>query len=135
MSFTNRQMYETIISRLGGGPITFELQPTNDEICQFCAERIALLDKVNEKAKEKRVEAAESDEMLNAVYEAVKTDDYRCIDDIVSDVCIAHPDASAAKVISRLSKLIISGKVEKMNGFIADSEGKKRKAMMYRAII
>lgn len=135
MSFTNRQMYETIISRLGGGPITFDLQPTNEELCQFCAERIALLDKVNEKAKEKRAETAENDEMLNTVYEAVKTDDYRCVDDIVSDICVTHPDASAAKVISRLSKLVTAGKVEKMNGFIIDSEGKKRKAMMYRAIV
>lgn len=132
MSFTNRQMYETIISRLGGGPITFELQPTNDEICQFCAERIAALDKNNEKAREKR---NENDEMLDAIYEAVKSDDYRTIDDIVSDVCVPHPDVSAAKVISRLTKLITAGKVEKMNGFIVDSEGKKRKAMMYRAIV
>lgn len=134
MKFTNKQMYETIISRLGGGPITFDLQPTNEELCQFCAERIALLDKVNEKAKEKRAETTENDEMLNAVFKAVETNDYRCVDDIVSDVCVTHPDASAAKVISRLSKLITSGKVEKMNGFIADSEGKKRKAMMYRAV-
>lgn len=131
MKFTNKQMYAGIVSRLSGGPFTSELQPTNEELIQFCLEKMALIDKSNEKAKEKR---NENDEMLNAIYKAVKRDDYRTIDDIVSDVCAAHPDVSAAKVISRLTKLIASGKVEKMNGFIVDSEGKKRKAMMYKAI-
>ena len=131
MKFTNKQMYAGIVSRLSGGPFTNELQPTNEELIQFCLEKIALIDKSNEKAKEKR---NENDEMLNAIYKAVKRDDYRTIDDIVSDVCVVHPDVSAAKVISRLTKLIASGKVEKMNGFIVDSEGKKRKAMMYKAI-
>lgn len=135
MRFTNRQMYEAIIFRLSEGPITFDLQPTNEELCQFCAERIALLDKNNEKAKEKRAETAENDEMLNAIYESVKSDDYKTIDDIISDVCMTYPDVSAAKAINRLTKLISSGKVEKMNGFIIDSDGKKRKAMMYKAIV
>lgn len=134
MTFTNKQMYAGIVTRLSGGPFTSELQPTNEELIQFCLERMALIDKNNERAKEKRNENSENDDMLNAIYEAVKRDDYRTIDDIVMDVCVAHPDVSAAKVISRLTKLVTAGKVEKMNGFIVDSEGKKRKAMMYKAI-
>lgn len=131
MTFTNKQMYAGIVTRLSGGPFTSELQPTNEELIQFCLEKMALIDKNNEKAREKR---NENDDMLNDIYKAVRKDDYRTIDDIVSDVCVAHPDVSAAKVISRLTKLIVAGKVEKMNGFIVDSEGKKRKAMMYKAI-
>lgn len=133
MKFTNKQMYASIVSRLSGGPFTHELQPTNEELIQFCLERIEQINKENEKAKEKR--AATEDEMLKAVYNSVRSDDYRTIDDIVLDVCVTHTDVSAAKVISRLSKLITAGKVEKINGFIIDSEGKKRKAMMYRAIV
>lgn len=134
MTFTNKQMYAAIVSKLSGGPFTNELQPTNEELIQFCLDKMALIDKNNEKAKEKRNETAENDEMLNAIYEAVKKDDYQTIDDIVMDICMAHPDVSAAKVVNRLTKLIAAGKVEKMNGFIVDSEGKKRKAMMYKAI-
>lgn len=134
MTFTNKQMYAAIVSRLCGGPFTSELQPTNEELIQFCLDKMALIDKNNEKAKEKRNENAENDEMLNAIYKAVRSDDYRTIDDIVMDVCMTHSDVSAAKVVSRLTKLVSSGKVEKMNGFIVDSEGKKRKVMMYKAV-
>lgn len=133
MKFTNKQMYAAIVSRLSGGPFTHELQPTNEELIQFCMNRIDILNKESEKAKEKRITT--EDGMLEAIYLSVRSDDYKSIDDIIRDICQEYPDVTAAKVVGRLTKLNASGRIEKMPGFIMDSEGKKRKITLYKAIV
>ena len=95
----------------------------NADIVAFCEKEIELLDRKNEKARERAAKKrAESDAMTEAVYAAL-TDEFAFIDDIVA--ATEGDEVTRGKVVARLSKLVKAGKAAKEA--IKNPEGKGKK--------
>ena len=95
-----------------------------EDIVAFCDKEIDLIDRKNEKARERAAKKrAESDAMTEAVY-ATLTNEFAFIDDIVA--ATEGDEVTRGKVLARLSKLVREGKAEKED--IKNPEGKGKKA-------
>ena len=100
------------------------------EIVEFCDSRIAQLQARSAKVREKR---AANDVLTEVVYNALDTEEFTPIADIVA--AIDDPDLTVAKVTYRLSQLSKAGRVLKEKIAVPTGEdGKTRKVMGYRAI-
>jgi len=95
----------------------------NEDIVAFCEKEIDLIDRKNEKARERAAKKrAESDVMTEAVY-ATLTNEFAFIDDIVA--ATEGDEVTRGKVVARLSKLVRAGKAEKEDIKNPDGKGKK----------
>ena len=99
-----------------------------EDLREFCANEIALLDKKAAKARERAAnKKAESDELQDAVL-SVLTADPQTRDDIASQ--IEGEDVSVAKVGARLTKLVNAGLAAKAEAVVGE-KGKTRRVMTY----
>lgn len=99
-----------------------ETMSDNADIVAFCEKEIELLDRKNEKARERAAKKrAESDAMTDAIYAAL-TPEFAFIDAIVE--ATDFEDVTRGKAIARLSKLVKAGKVEKESFKKEDGKGK-----------
>ena len=121
---TKKEMYNTIKA----------LNADNEDIVAFCDNEISLLEKKAAKAKEAAAKKrAAGDELTDAVYAAVSTENFEPIPEITAK--ISGPDVTISKVTYRLTQLVKAGKVEKTEVTIPGGEGvKARKVMAYKAI-
>lgn len=118
---TKKEMYAFIAETLS----------TNDEVVQFCENEIALLDKKAAKAKEAAAKKrAEGDELTEAVFAALSTEEFEPIANIAAR--IDGPDVTVSKVTYRLTQLVKNGKAEKSE-IVVEGDGKNRKIMGYKA--
>ena len=125
---TKREIYESIISYVSTGEMKYD----KDVYIDFCQKEIEALEKKALKAKEASAKKkAESDEILEAVFEVLSETDFESIKDITAHVEIE--DITTSKVIPRLTSLVKAGKAEKSEIEVAGGEGqKKRKVAAYR---
>lgn len=94
----------------------------NEDIVAFCEKEIDLIDRKNEKARERAAKKrAESDAMTEAVYAAL-TDEFAFVDAIVE--ATDHEEKTRGKVVARLSKLVKAGKATKEQLKKEDGKGK-----------
>ena len=128
---TKREIYESIISCVSTGEMKYD----KDVYIDFCQKEIEALEKKALKAKEASAKKkAESDVILEAVFEALSTTDFESIKDITAHVEIE--DITTSKVIPRLTALVKAGKAEKSEIEVSGGEGqKKRKVAAYRKIV
>ena len=122
---TKREMYESIIVWATTGEMKYD----GDVYIDFCQKEIDALDKKSAKAKETAArKRAESDALMDAVYEAMSTEEFEPIAE--------GEDVTVAKVTYRLGQLFKAGKAEKQEIEVSGGESqKKRKAMGYRKVV
>ena len=128
---TKREMYESIIVWATTGEMKYD----GDVYIDFCQKEIDARDKKSAKAKETAArKRAESDALMDAVYEAMSTEEFEPIAEIAGR--IEGEDVTVAKVTYRLGQLFKAGKAEKQEIEVSGGESqKKRKAMGYRKIV
>ena len=114
---TKRDKFLEVIAKLE------QVSETKDLI-DFMYEQIELIDRKAQKAKENAEKRKMQDELLPVVKECL-TDEFKTIADIVDE--IAMEDVTAAKVSSRLNKLVASGDAVKETVII-----EKRKLVAYK---
>ena len=122
---TKRMYFEAIIRAAQTG--VFDVD-TNDVVA-FAEKEIGLLEKRNEKARERAAEKrAEVDELTTAVAE-VLTEDYQTIADIAAQ--IEGEEVTAGKLAARLKKLIEAGQAERAQVAV-QRDGKTIRLMGYK---
>lgn len=122
---TKRMYFEAIIRAAQTG--VFDVD-TNDVVA-FAEKEIGLLEKRNEKARERAAEKrAEVDELTTAVAE-VLTEDYQTIADIAAQ--IEGEEVTAGKLAARLKKLIAAGQAERAQVAV-QRDGKTIRLMGYK---
>jgi hypothetical protein len=103
----------------------------------YCEKEIAALDRKAEKAKETAAKKkAESDALLEVVYDALGEDEFETIAAIAKRVVDVEPEATVGKVQYRLTALAKEGRAEKSTIVIpATEDTKMRKVVGYRKIV
>lgn len=129
---TKREMYEAIAEAMKTGECRYD--PA--EVISFCENEIDLLDKKAAKAKERAAaKAAEGDTLTALVRAALATDEFKSIADVTAIVAEEEPDATAARVSYRLTRLVENGEAVKEQITVPGSESQKaRKLMAYKLI-
>ena len=107
---TKKEKYTDLIALLN----TIE---GTEEFVELCEKEIETIDKKAEKAKERAAEKkAETDELYDKVETVVRSSDGAVS---INDIVIAiGEDATAAKVVNRLKKMVDAGLVEKSTGTV-----------------
>lgn len=128
---TKKMKFEGMIAYFKGE----ETDMTEAQFIEFCKEQIADLDKKATKAKERAAaKKAERDALYNVVA-SVMTDEFQTVANVFEQVApLVTEDmgeVSTQKIISRISKMVEAGEVEKTQVTV-ETEGKKRKCMAYR---
>lgn len=116
---TKRDKFLEVIEKLE------QVSGTRDLI-DFIQEQIELIDRKAQKAKDNAKKRKTQDELLPVVKECL-TDEFKTIADIVNE--IEMEDVTAAKVSSRLNKLVASGDAVKETVVI-----EKRKLVAYKLV-
>ena len=129
---TKREMYEAIKESFETGACKFDAET----VIAFCEKEIATLDKRSAKAKETAAaKKAEGDVLMNQVHEAL-TEEFQTIAEVAAVVVQieGNEDVTAAKVQSRLTKLVDAGiAVKEQISVPASTEGgKASKRMAYK---
>ena len=115
--FTKRNMYAALVNFANGNGLMFDtengmVEIDMDSLAQFAENEIALLDKKAVKAKETAAKKkTESDELMDAVYDALSDDEFESIADIAARV--EGDEVTIAKVSYRLTQLVKAGKAIK----------------------
>ena len=115
--FTKRNMYAALVNFANGNGLMFDTEDgmveiDMDSLAQFAENEIALLDKKAVKAKETAAKKkTESDELMDAVYDALSDDEFESIADIAARV--EGDEVTIAKVSYRLTQLVKAGKAIK----------------------
>ena len=130
---TKREMYSAIRTAVETQAVDFGDTVTVQMVMDFCDKEIATLDARAGKAKERAAQKkAQGDEMTEAVYAALSTDEFEPITTIVPKV--DAEDVTVGKVVYRLTKLVEAGAVEKSQITLpATEETKSRKVQGYKA--
>jgi hypothetical protein len=119
---TNRKYYEKIAE-----VITAVDVDGKEDILAFVEKQIASIDNRAEKAKERAAaKKAESDAMTDAIYDAL-TEEPQIAENILEAIIGEFPEATKAKVVSRLSKLVDAGKAAKDKVVIENDETKSKR--------
>lgn len=114
---TNVQMFNEIYEYLSERDVP-------NEWLEFIDSRIELLTKQAEKSKERKAaKAAEkpADEMLAAV-QAELGEKLRTVDDITNAIMPKFPEATRAKVVNRLTRLVKNGVAGKLQVSVGDGK-------------
>ena len=115
--FTKRNIYAALVNFANGNGLMFDTEDgmvelDMDSLAQFAENEIALLDKKAVKAKEIAAKKkTESDELMDAVYDALSDDEFESIADIAARV--EGDEVTIAKVSYRLTQLVKAGKAIK----------------------
>lgn len=115
--FTKRNIYAALVNFANGNGLMFDtengmVEIDMDSLAQFAENEIALLDKKAVKAKETAAKKkTESDELMDAVYDALSDDEFESIADIATRV--EGDEVTIAKVSYRLTQLVKAGKAIK----------------------
>lgn len=128
---TKKMKFEGMIAYFKGE----ETDMTEAQFIEFCKEQIADLDKKATKAKERAAaKKAERDALYNVVA-SVMTDEFQTVANVFEQVApLVTEDmgeVSTQKIISRISKMVEAGEVEKTQVTV-EADGKKRKCMAYK---
>ena len=99
------------------------------DVIAYANTAIAQLDAKAAKAKERAAEKKADGDALRAVVESVVSDEYQTIDAITAKVAETegYEDVTKSKVTARLTQLVKSGAIHKVQGKTEDN----RKVMMY----
>lgn len=117
---TKREKFEMVLAVEGIA--------TNDELREFIESEIAILDARAEKAKERAAKkAAEVDALGELVFGVISDKGVVTVADIVTALEGEDAEITSAKVVSRLTKLVNSDRVEKKEVSVD-----KRKLMTYK---
>lgn len=117
---TKREKFEMVLAVEGIA--------TNDELREFIEGEIAILDARAEKAKERAAKkAAEVDALGELVFGVISDKGVVTVADIVTALEDENAEITSAKVVSRLTKLVNSDRVEKKEVSVD-----KRKLMTYK---
>ncbi len=129
---TKKETFEMIIDLVSG----LDMEQV-DTVIEFCEKEIAALDRKAEKAKETAAKKkAESDALLEVVYDALGEDEFETIAAIAKRVVDVEPEATVGKVQYRLTALAKDGRAEKSTIVIpATEDTKMRKVVGYRKIV
>ena len=129
---TKKETFEMIIDLVSG----LDVEQV-DTVVEFCEKEIAALDRKAEKAKETAAKKkAESDALLEVVYDALGEDEFETIAAIAKRVVDVEPEATVGKVQYRLTALAKDGRAEKSTIVIpATEDTKMRKVVGYRKIV
>lgn len=100
------------------------------KVKEFVAQEIEHLESRTAKAREKRAEKREDDTLMQDVRD-VLTGDFMTGEDIVA--AIGRDDVTKGKIVTRLTKLVEAGVVEK-DEITIETDGGKRKAKAYRLV-
>ena len=129
---TKKETFEMIIDLVSG----HDMEQV-DTVIEFCEKEIAALDRKAEKAKETAAKKkAESDALLEVVYDALGEDEFETIAAIAKRVAEVEPESTVGKVQYRLTALAKEGRAEKSTIVIpATEDTKMRKVVGYRKIV
>ena len=129
---TKKETFEMIIDLVSG----LDMEQV-DTVIDFCEKEIAALDRKAEKAKETAAKKkAESDALLEVVYDALGEDEFETIAAIAKRVADVEPESTVGKVQYRLTALAKEGRAEKSTIVIpATEDTKMRKVVGYRKIV
>lgn len=100
------------------------MQEENAQLTDFIDGQLMVLVKKAEKAKEKAIAKRNDEDELRKEVRSLLTNEYQTIEDITNKV--TNTDATKAKVVARLTKLVKGNIVEKID--VKDEEGRKIKA-------
>lgn len=126
---TKKMMFEALRGLAESGSLHMsdvDANITDDDVVEFCDKEIAALDAKAAKAKEAAAKKkVETDELKDAVLAALTAEPQ-----ILADIAAAT-DSTVGKIVSRLTALVLEGKVEKTQVTIGET-GAKRKVSAYR---
>lgn len=126
---TKKMMFEALRGLAESGSLhmpDFNEDITDDDVIAFCDKEIAALEAKAAKAKETAAKKkVETDELKDAVLAALTAEPQ-----ILADIAAAT-DSTVGKIVSRLTALVLEGKVEKTQVTIGET-GAKRKVSAYR---
>lgn len=121
VKITKAQYFEAIKAIVAGE----ETEITVEQITEFCDTQIEQLAARAEKAKERAAaKKAESDAMTDAIA-ATLTDEAQLAEDILEQIIGEFEDATKAKVVARLTKLVASGRANKEQVAVEGAKGKR----------
>lgn len=135
---TKREMFTALVQLGQTGELFFEnsdgerVDVSAEQLVEFATGEIGLIDRKNEKAKERAEKKRLEGDELSAAIEAVLTDEMTSIADIVAKV--GDPDVSVAKAQFRLSNLFKAGKASKGTITIPGGEGTKSRTIVGYAL-
>ena len=130
VKITKRMVLEAMIEVANGNDLSADL--TWDDVRNYAMNEISLLDKRAVKAKERAEKnKAETDELMETVYEAMN-DDFEPIADIAAR--IEGEDVTVGKVGARLRKLVEAGRAEKAELKVKREGEKTRTLVGYKRV-
>lgn len=103
---TKRDIYADII--------TMAREAEREDIVEFCEVQIEQLERKAEKAKERKASKAAAGDALKDAIATALTEDLKTAADITQEVMDAGYEATRAKVVARLTKLVKEGVAGKM---------------------
>ena len=110
--------------------LTIPIIADNPEYIELLQKEIDAIDRKNEKAKARRAEKTEKVDLLLDKVEAILTEEFQSISDIVTALNDEFSDLTNSKIVPRLTKLYKAGKIEKE---IQKIDG--RRVSCYRKIV
>ena len=116
---TEREMFAYIAELLEG----------HEDVIEFCDKKIAALDNKAAKAKEKAAECKAAGDELRDRVQAVLTEEWQSIADVVN--ALGDEDVSASKVTYRLNALVEMGVAVKDDAKLP-GEGKTRVVKVFK---
>ena len=129
---TKREMFGAIKTAAENGA-TFGENITAEMVKVFCDKEIATLDARADKAKERAAQKkAQADEMTEAVYAALSTEDFQTLAAVVK--ATDGDDVTAGKVQYRLKVLVDTNRAVRGEIVLTSEDGKKRTVTGYKAI-
>lgn len=130
---TKREMYSAIRTAVETQAVDFGDTVTAQMVKEFCDKEIATLDARADKAKERAAQKkAQGDEMTEAVYAALSTEDFQTLAAVVK--ATDGDDVTAGKVQYRLKVLVDSGRAVRGEVVLTSEDGKKRTVTGYKAV-
>ena len=130
---TKREMYSAIRTALETQLVDFGDTVTIQMVMEFCDKEIATLDARAGKAKERAAQKkAQGDEMTEAVYAALSTDEFKTLAAVVQ--ATDGDEVTTGKVQYRLKVLVDTGRAVRGEVVLTSEEGKKRTVTGYKAI-
>lgn len=135
---TKRDYFTSLVNLGQTGELFFEngdgerVDITAEQLVEFATNEIGLIDRKNEKSRERAEKKRMEGDELSAAIEAVLTDEFTSIADIVAKV--DDPDVSVAKAQFRLSSLFKAGKASKGTITIPGGEGTKSRTIVGYAL-
>ena len=104
---------------------TGECRYAPEDVIAFCDSRLALLDRRNEKAKERaKAKRAEGDALVEEIY-GLLTDEAQTLKDIAAKLEATHADITVSKIIPRVSRLVEAGRAVKSEVAVIDPTTEK----------